>query len=162
LADPAEREQVTVTIRIEAVHPVVMSSDVARSIEFFERLGFEFAFADSTEDTRYAGVRRDDIELHLQWHDASQFSYPTDRPAYRFVVADVEGLHARFAGAGVKDMTRVFNTAWGTCEFHVRDPDGNGLQFYRALCESRQPRVSRGAAVTAEGGRSLSERPDSA
>jgi catechol 2,3-dioxygenase-like lactoylglutathione lyase family enzyme len=133
LADPAEREQVTVTIRIEAVHPVVMSSDVAGSIEFFERLGFEFAFADSTEDTRYAGVRRDDIELHLQWHDASQFSYPTDRPAYRFVVADVEGLHARFAGAGVKDMTRVFNTAWGTCEFHVRDPDGNGLQFYRAL-----------------------------
>ena len=23
------------------------------------------------------------------------------------------------------------DTPWGTREFHVRDPDGNGLQFYR-------------------------------
>lgn len=121
------------TIRIEAVHPVLMSSDVARSIEFFARLGFEFVFADSTEDTRYAGVRRGGVELHLQWYDASQFSYPIDRPAYRFLVADVEGLHARLAEAGLEDMTRVFQTAWGTCEFHLRDPDGNALQFYRAL-----------------------------
>ena len=29
--------------------------------------------------------------------------------------------------------TGVSDTAWGTREFHVRDADGNGLQFYRDL-----------------------------
>jgi uncharacterized membrane protein YfcA len=29
------------------------------------------------------------------------------------------------------DWTDVRDTTWGTREFHVRDPDSNGLQFYR-------------------------------
>lgn len=122
------------TARIDAVHPVLMSSDVTRSIRFFESLGFEFAFADSTEDTRYAGVRRDGVELHLHWHDPAQWSHPTDRPVYRFLVDDVDGLHAWLRESGFAgERTRIMNTAWGTREFHIRDPDGNGLQFYRTL-----------------------------
>jgi hypothetical protein len=31
------------------------------------------------------------------------------------------------------DRTAVADTGWGTREFHVRDADGNGLQFYRDL-----------------------------
>jgi uncharacterized glyoxalase superfamily protein PhnB len=35
--------------------------------------------------------------------------------------------------AGVVERTEVWDTSWGTREFHVRDPDGNGLQFYADL-----------------------------
>jgi hypothetical protein len=33
----------------------------------------------------------------------------------------------------VLERTEVRDTSWGTREFHVRDPDRNGLQFYRSL-----------------------------
>jgi uncharacterized glyoxalase superfamily protein PhnB len=49
-------------------------------------------------------------------------------------VADVDGLYREFREAGVLDHIKpVSDTSWGTREFHVQDPDGNGLQFYRAL-----------------------------
>ena len=57
----------------------------------------------------------------------------SERPAHLwFVVDDVEGLLDEFRAAGVvaDDVTAEL-TPWGTVEFHVRDPDENGLQFYR-------------------------------
>lgn len=120
--------------RFDAVQPVLMSRDVAASTRFFERLGFVRTFCDAMENPRYAAVRRDDVELHLQWHDTTQWADGGDRPTYRFVVSDVDGLHREFWDAGVQEnITSVSDTRWGTREFHVRDPDGNGLQFYRAL-----------------------------
>jgi len=116
---------------LRAIHPVLMSRDVARSIRFFELLGFAPAFVDSEESPRYAGVRRDGLELHLQWHDAADWIKGVDRPTYRFVVEDPTRLYDEFRARGVADMTDPWRTEWGTEEFHVRDPDGNGLQFYR-------------------------------
>ena len=119
---------------IDAVQPVLMSRDVDASIRFYARLGFVRVFGRPPENPLYAAVRRDGVELHLQWHDAGQWEPTGDRPTYRFVVADVDGLHWEFRDAGVlEDIQPVADTAWGTREFHVRDPDGNGLQFYRAL-----------------------------
>jgi catechol 2,3-dioxygenase-like lactoylglutathione lyase family enzyme len=124
---------------IDAVLPVLMSRDVDASIRFYARLGFVRIFGGPPENPRYAAVRRDGAELHLQWHDAGQWERAGDRPTYRFVVADVDGLHREFRDAGLlEDITPVADTAWGTREFHVRDPDGNGLQFYRALSSSRR------------------------
>jgi catechol 2,3-dioxygenase-like lactoylglutathione lyase family enzyme len=121
------------TARLEAVHPVLMVRDVRASIRFYRRLGFEPVFTDSEADPKYAGVRRDDVELHLQWHDAKDFS-TGDRPTYRFLVQEVDRLSAECAaGSSVLDRTEVRDTPWGTREFHVRDPDRNGLQFYRTL-----------------------------
>ena len=121
------------TARLEAVHPVLMVRDVHASIRFYRRLGFEFVFADSEADPKYVGVRRDDVELHLQRHDAKDFS-TADRPTYRFLVHEVDELSAEFAaGNSVLERTEVRDTSWGTREFHVRDPDRNGLQFYRSL-----------------------------
>ena len=119
--------------QLEAVHPVLMVRDVAASIRFYRQLGFNLAFADSEADLRYAGVRRDGVELPLQWHDARDFS-SGDRPTYRLLVPQVDELFAEFAaGESALDRTEVRDTAWGTREFHVRDPDRNGLQFYRDL-----------------------------
>jgi catechol 2,3-dioxygenase-like lactoylglutathione lyase family enzyme len=126
--------------RIEAVHPVLMSRDVAASIRFYQRLGFSLTFQDRPLDPRYAGVARDGVELHLQWQDEAQWAFPIDRPTYRFVVQDVDALYAALRSAGALEGQAPGNspwlapgdTPWGTREFHLRDPDGNGLQFYRA------------------------------
>jgi len=118
--------------RIDAVQPVLGVRDVAASIRFYERLGFALSFGGSPDLPRYAAVRRDDVELHLQWHDFEGWEPGSDRPTYRFVVMDVDGLHREFRSAGVSErITPVADTTWGTREFHVQDPDGNGLQFYR-------------------------------
>jgi hypothetical protein len=87
-------------------------------------------FQDTPTDPKYAGVKRDSAVLHLQWMDAKQFKYPIDQPNYRFVVKDVDALHREFSGKNFK-MGDVADTPWGTREFHVKDPNGNGLQFYK-------------------------------
>ena len=120
--------------RLEAVHPVLMSRNIQSSIEFFGRLGFRVTFQDSTVEPRYVALRRDAVELHLQWHDAADWQYPVDRPTYRFLVEDVQALHQELSEHGaLSDATPVMETPWGTREFHVRDPDLNGLQFYWSL-----------------------------
>ena len=120
--------------KLEQVLPVLMVRDVAASIQFYGRLGFRETFRDDPAAPKYAGVRRDGIDLHLQWHDASEWEFPNDRPNYRFLAQDVDGLFAEFRDNGVlKPGTAVRDTLWDTREFHVQDPDRNGLQFYRRL-----------------------------
>jgi len=124
---------------IETVHPVLMARDVAASIAFFGKLGFALVFADSPASPHYAAVARDGCELHLQWQDASQWDAPRDRPAYRFLVDDVDALFDEFRASGVapdasspaSPWAAPGDTPWGTREFHLRDPGGNVLQFYR-------------------------------
>lgn len=118
-------------VKFEAIQPVFMVRDVPRAITFYELLGFKIVFCDNPQDPRYAGVRRDEVEVHLQWHESAELSHPGDHPTYRFVVSDVDALYAEFIAAGVEGMNFLGATAWGTREFHVLDPDRNGLQFYR-------------------------------
>jgi catechol 2,3-dioxygenase-like lactoylglutathione lyase family enzyme len=120
---------------IESVQPVLMVSDVKASMSFYERMGFMPVFNDDSNDPRYAIVARDGAVLHLQWHDAAQWQGAQDRPTYRFLVEELDALHAELQRSGALDATstspwcRPADTPWATREFHVRDPDGNGLQF---------------------------------
>jgi hypothetical protein len=62
-----------------------------------------------------------------------------DRPAFRFVVSDVDALYGEFVqSGGVRPDTSQGSpwavpkdTPWGTREFHLRDPSQNSLQFYQ-------------------------------
>lgn len=116
---------------ILAVQPVLMVRDVARALSFYRRLGFEQTFSDRSRTTRYAGIRWGSCELYLQRHDPLEWTYPVDRPTTRFVVDDVDVMHANFLKTRIQYMTQPATTPWGTYEFHLQDPDGNGLQFYR-------------------------------
>jgi uncharacterized glyoxalase superfamily protein PhnB len=133
-----------VNAKLQAVHPVLMSHDVVASVEFYRDLGFSVLFLDAPDAPdapKYASVARDDVELHIQWADAGQWSYPTDRPVYRFVVSDVDAIFREFVEHGKVNAkasqgspwAAPANTPWGTREFHLRDPGQNGLQFYRSL-----------------------------
>ena len=117
-----------------SVHPVLPVRDVRAAVTFYvQRLGFEVAFADSPDEPAYAGVRRDGVELHLQWHDPAEWSR-VERPMLRFVVADVDALFEEYRTQDVfHDRTALRDTAWGTREFAFYDPDSNGLTFYRDL-----------------------------
>lgn len=119
--------------RLAAVHPVLPSRDVGAAVRYYvDRLGFRLRFTDDPQAPRYAGVGRDDVELHLQWSDPSEWS--GDRPMYRFVVAGLEALFDEYGQAGVfHPGTALRRTAWGTDEFAFYDGDGNGLTFYRDI-----------------------------
>ena len=125
--------------KLESIHPVLMSRDVSASVRFYTRLGFSMTFQDRPIDPQYAGVLRDGVELHLQWQAESQWAYPIDRPTYRIRVQEVDALYAELRDSGVLDgvgqspWQTPGDTPWGTREFHVLDPDRNGLQFYRSL-----------------------------
>ena len=129
------------TAHLQHVHPVLMAKDVAVSVQFYSALGFTVSFVDQPGDSKYAGVVRDGVELHIQWAGSEQWAYPTDRPAYRFIVSDVDALYREFAESGCinPDTSQgspwavPANTPWGTREFHIRDPGQNSLQFYQPL-----------------------------
>jgi catechol 2,3-dioxygenase-like lactoylglutathione lyase family enzyme len=124
---------------LQGVHPVLAANDVSASIDFFGRLGFSEIFRDVSAGPKYAAVRRDDVELHIQWAASDQWVAGIDRPAYRFLVSDVDALFEEFTNAGGlssqsghrSPWARPAKTPWGTREFHVRDPGENSLQFYQ-------------------------------
>lgn len=126
---------------LQGVHPVLAASDVMASAQFYCDLGFTLLFQDTPEKPKYAGVARDGVELHIQWADPEQWAYPTDRPAYRFIVSDVDAIYREFVESGRintgtsqgSPWATPADTPWGTREFHVRDPGQNCLQFYRPL-----------------------------
>jgi len=63
--------------------------------------------------------------------DRADVGIAGDRPVLRFPVRDVDALSAEVGS--LPDRTPVTDTSWGTREFHVRDADGNGLQFSQDL-----------------------------
>lgn len=129
------------TAHLQSVHPVLVAKDVAASVQFYSALGFTLSFVDQPGDPKYACVLRDGVELHIQWADPEQWAYPTDRPACRFVVSDVDAIYREFAESGsINPSTSQgspwavpADTPWGTREFHLRDPGQNSLQFYQPL-----------------------------
>jgi catechol 2,3-dioxygenase-like lactoylglutathione lyase family enzyme len=114
-----------------AVNPVLPSRDVRASIEFYvTRLGFSLQFQDSANEPRYAGLRRDGVEIHVQWHDPAEWE-AVERPMLRFVVPAVQALFEEYKDKGVfHERAAVRETTWGTREFAFFDPDHNGLTFY--------------------------------
>ena len=117
------------------VHPVLPVQDVKTAIHFYvDKLGFTLSFADDAQNPFYAGVRRGNIEIHLQWHDAKEWEVEVDRPLLRFVIDDVDFLYEEYRDKDVfHEHTKLRNTEWGTREFAFYDPYKNGLTFYRDL-----------------------------
>lgn len=120
---------------ITAVHPVLNVRDVRASAEWYaQNLGFEGRFADAGDQPNYAGIARDQVELHLQWHSAEEWASSLSGNVYRFLVNDPDMLFEEFSNrSGILEGREVDDTQWGTREFGLYDPDGNALFFYRDL-----------------------------
>ena len=121
-------------MNIKEVHPVLPVKDVSLAIEFYVReLGFELLFTDVPETPKYAGVKRDAVEVHLQWHDASEWKPGVDRPLIRLLCTDPDLLFKELGHLIKPSGQGIRNTAWGTREFGIYDPSDNGLIFYKNL-----------------------------
>ncbi|WP_299525476.1 glyoxalase superfamily protein [Winogradskyella sp.] len=120
---------------LKQIHPVLPVKNVPKAVEFYvNKLGFELAFTDTTSDNGYAGVSRDAIEIHLQWHDEKEWAVGLGRPMLRIYVEHILPLFEEYKTKGVfHDQTSLRKTAWGTEEFAFYDLYGNGLTFYRDI-----------------------------
>ncbi|WP_282044429.1 glyoxalase superfamily protein [Winogradskyella flava] len=120
---------------LKQVHPVLPVKDVTKATEFYvSKLGFKLAFTDTTSAQGYAGVSRDAIEIHLQWHDEKEWIAGLDRPMLRVYVDHIEALYDEYKTKAIfHDKTSLKQTVWGTKEFAFYDLYGNGLTFYRDI-----------------------------
>ena len=120
--------------QFQAVRPVLPSRNVPALIDYYvTRLGFTLDFQDHDTEPRYAGLQRDDVVIHLQWHDPAEWQ-AVERPMLRFLISDVEALFEEYKDKQVfHERTALRKTDWGTQEFAFYDLDQNGLTFYRNL-----------------------------
>lgn len=120
---------------LHQIHPVLPVKDVLEALDFYvNRLGFKIGFADDPKQPKYAGVLRDGIEIHLQWHDAAEWELAVERPMLRIVTQNIDALFEEYQPMGVfHEHTSLKETPWGTREFAFFDPFKNGLTFYRDL-----------------------------
>ncbi|HTG45697.1 MAG TPA: VOC family protein [Verrucomicrobiae bacterium] len=119
------------TFQFKKVHPILGTRDLERALDFYiTRLGFALAFRDGSNPTNYAGLRRDEVELHFQWQGEDEMS--TTR--LRLLVSDPDALFEEYKTRQfLPEKANVRNTPWGTREFAIYDPDHNALTFGRDL-----------------------------
>jgi len=121
------------------IHPILGARQIERAIEFYtERLGFNLAFKDSADAPNYVGLRRDAIELHMQF----QFEHQMGPTRLRFLIDDPDMLFDEYRRRGVEcTATGLRYTPWRTREFALYDLDRNALTFYRHLTSAEKSRL---------------------
>lgn len=118
------------TPRVTSFAPQFLVDDLARSIAYYERLGFTFG---EPWDGFYAIGQVDGLELHLK--EAPK--YDAERQHRREqqhvdAAAGVDGIvafYARCIASGARIVRPLTATAWGTMDFYVEDPDGYIVSF---------------------------------
>jgi len=118
------------TPRVTSFAPQFLVDDLARSIAYYEKLGFTFG---EPWDGFYAIGHVDGLELHLKEapkHDAErQHRREQEHLDAAAGVAGIEAFYARCTANGVRIVKPLTATAWGTMDFYVEDPDGYIVSF---------------------------------
>jgi catechol 2,3-dioxygenase-like lactoylglutathione lyase family enzyme len=119
------------TASFAQIQPILGTRDLAKAFDFYvNRLGFRLAFGDPSARIGYVGLRRDKVELHLQF----QYDHEMATTRLRIVVDDPDALYEEYKDRNVfHEGTRLADTSWNTREFAIYDPDRNALTFYRDL-----------------------------
>ena len=116
--------------RVTSFAPQFLVDDLARSIEFYERLGF--AFAEPWEGF-YAIGTVDGLEVHLKEapkHEADRrFRREHEHLDAAAGVAGIEVFYQRCVSNDVKIVKALAPTEWGTQDFYIEDPDGYIIAF---------------------------------
>lgn len=101
--------------------PVLASLDMARTLEFYAKLGFTKAY---DGDPGYGIVCWGDVEIHF-W--ACDDRHIAENTSCYIRVADIQAMHALIAPH--YPLQAIRETPWGMAEFYVWDPDGNLVKF---------------------------------
>ena len=120
----------TSTPRVTSFAPQFLVDDLARSIAYYEKLGFTFG---EPWDGFYAIGHIDGLELHLKEapKDGAERQHRREQEHLDAAagVDGIEAFYARCTANGVPIMTPLTRTAWGTLDFYVEDPDGYIVSF---------------------------------
>ncbi len=107
---------------VTGFEPIFKVADVARSVAWFERAGFEVSFHDDT----YAFAHRDrDLTIHLA--QTKERELPGQGVLY-IHCQDAGRVAEEWRGAGI-EVDGPRDEDYGKCEGSVTDPDGNVLRF---------------------------------
>ena len=106
--------------------PVLESADIARDVAWYkEKIGFEVSFS---HEKMYAGLYRDDLEIHLQWHAGTKDDPMNGGAVIRINVRNIKPLFEEFKQRGaVNENDFRANTPWGTNEFAIHDLNSNAI-----------------------------------
>jgi uncharacterized glyoxalase superfamily protein PhnB len=104
--------------------PVLSSADIARDVAWYkEKTGFEVSFS---HEKMYAGLYREDLELHLQWHAGTKEDPLSGGAVIRIDVKNINPLFEELKQRGaVKQKDLREKTPWGTNEFAFADLNSN-------------------------------------
>ena len=116
--------------RLTSLAPQLLVADLARSIRYYQKLGF--AFGDPWEGF-YAIGELDGLELHLKEAPKND-AYRQLRREHEHLdaAAGVNGVEAFYEHCVMNGVTihkPLQVTEWGTKDFYVEDPDGNIISF---------------------------------
>jgi catechol 2,3-dioxygenase-like lactoylglutathione lyase family enzyme len=119
-----------VKARLTSLAPQLLVDDLARSIAYYQRLGFTFG---EPWEGFYAIGARDGLELHLKEAPKSEADRRHRREHEHLdAAAGVDGIEAFYAECvanGATILKPLAATAWGTKDFYIEDPDGNVIAF---------------------------------
>ena len=107
----------------------VFVADIARSVRFYESLGFERLYGGETADFTSYRVAEGYLNLALRPDPGEVSGWGRTI----FYVDDVDGMHERVLAAGHVPEFAPSDAPWGERYFHLRDPDGHELSFARPL-----------------------------
>lgn len=107
--------------------PVIPTADMKRDIKWYEeKTGFTYAFGDEM----YAGIKRGQLMIHLQWHADTTEDPLNGGSVIRIFVRDIDALFEEFVKRGTVASDKLQkNTPWGTHEFGFFDPNKNAIFF---------------------------------
>ncbi len=117
----------SVTPSTLGIIPVLPSSDIERDLNWYRQYtGFEHYFGDAG----YAGLKRDDLEIHLQLHRGSEEDPMPDGSVIKIFVRDILPFFEEFVNKGTIEREKLrMNTPWGTHEFGFYDLNKNAIFF---------------------------------
>jgi len=106
--------------------PVLESADIARDVAWYkEKTGFEVSFS---HEKMYAGLYREHLEIHLQWHAGIEGDPLSGGAVIRIDVKNIKPLFEEFKQRGaVNENDFRANTPWGTNEFAFHDLNSNAI-----------------------------------
>lgn len=120
----------TSTPRVTSFAPQFLVDDLARSIAYYEKLGFTFG---EPWDGFYAIGQVNGLELHLKEAPKGDAERQHRREQQHVDaaagVAGIEVFYARCIANGAQIARPLTATAWGTMDFYVEDPDGYIVSF---------------------------------
>ena len=107
------------------IEPVLPSQDIPRDIAWHDRYtGFKSVFGDEM----YAGLQREHLCLHLQWHADTPDDPLLGGSVIKIFVKDLMPLFEEFVERGTISPEKLRqNTPWGTHEFGFYDLNKNAI-----------------------------------